>query len=37
MLTTTFVRQGMEQMMIDEILHSVPERMLRMNNTEQRV
>lgn len=35
--TTTFVRQGIKQMMIDEIRHSVPERMLRMNNTEQRV
>ena len=35
--TTTFVRQGIKQMMIDEIRYSVPERMLRMNNTEQRV
>lgn len=35
--TTTFVRQGIKQMMIDEIRHSVPERMLKMNNTEQRV
>ena len=35
--TTTFVRQGIKQRMIDEIRHSVPERMLRMNNTEQRV
>lgn len=38
MLTTkTFVRQGMKQMVTDAIRNSVPQRMLKMNNTEQRV
>lgn len=38
MLTTkTFIRQGIKQMVIDEIRRSVPQRMLKMNNTEQRV
>ena len=35
--TKTFVRKGIKQMMINEIRDSVPQRMLKMNNTEQRV
>ena len=38
MLTTkNFIRQGIKKMVIDEIRRSVPQRMLKMNNTEQRV
>ncbi|MGN0281200.1 MAG: hydrogen peroxide-inducible genes activator [Prevotella sp.] len=38
MLTTkTYVRKGIKQMVIDEIRNSVPQRMLKMNNTVQRV
>ena len=35
--TKTFVRKGIKQMMINEIRDSVPQRMLKMNNTDQRV
>ena len=35
--TKTFVREGIKQMMINEIRDSVPQRMLKMNNTDQRV
>ena len=35
--TKNFVRKGIKQMMINEIRDSVPQRMLKMNNTDQRV
>ena len=35
--TKTFVRKGIKQMMINEIRDSVPQQMLKMNNTDQRV
>ncbi len=35
--TKTFVRKGIKQMIINEIRDSVPQRMLKMNNTDQRV
>ena len=35
--TKTFVRKGIKQMMINEIRDSVPQRMLKMNTTDQRV
>ena len=35
--TKTFVRKGIKQMMINESRDSVPQRMLKMNNTDQRV
>ena len=35
--TKTFVRKGIKQMMINEIRDSVPQRMLKMNDTDQRV
>ncbi|MGN0050742.1 MAG: hydrogen peroxide-inducible genes activator [Prevotella sp.] len=35
--TKTFVRKGIKLMMINEIRDSVPQRMLKMNNTDQRV